>query len=214
MKVPGFFDVKEAPQISTMELNLLSSLFETLLSKAYLAFPLVGPFFGTLGAFYFQGWRARQETQQKEHTSAEYALFVLQSHHNILTHVWEQQLEAHSKADDRHLTLHNLHFESTVMPIDFPALRFILDSANPEVMTLLFEADHSFTSFIHTLKRRNDTYFRLRESGGGAAPKEANPLLDVTESLYRAHSEAIDANHKALKALFFFLQTAFCETAV
>tara|TARA_A100000171_G_C2136909_1_gene150992 strand:+ start:246 stop:827 length:582 start_codon:yes stop_codon:yes gene_type:complete len=190
-----------------MIFNPLPDLLEQFLANAYMAFPLVGPFLGTLGAFYFQGWRSRQTESRTEYTSAEYAFFVLQSHHNILVHVWENQLEAHSKAEDRHLSLKNLHFESEVMPIDFPSLRFILNSHMPEVMAILFEADHSFVGFIHTLKRRNDEYFRLREET--AQKKNPQALIEVTESLYKAHESAVHANQKALKALEFFLKSGF-----
>lgn len=192
-----------------MDLNPLPDLFEQLLSKAHMAFPLIGPFLGTLGAFYFQGWRLRQGEWRTKHTSAEYAYFVLESHKNILSRVWEHQLEAHSETDNRHLTLKNLHFESEVMPIDFPSLRFVLDSDMPEVMSSLFEADHSFIGFVHTLKRRNDEYFRVRETGEN--PETSKALKEVTESLYRSHDKAVEANEKARHALSRFLHTAFSD---
>lgn len=192
-----------------MDFNPLPGFFEELLSRAHMAFPLVGPFLGTLGAFYFQGWRTRQNEWRKKHTSAEYAYFVLESHKNILTRVWEHQLEAHSNTDDRHLTLKNLHFESEVMPIDFPSLRFVLDSDMPEVMTALFEADHNFIGFVHTLKRRNDEYFRVREAGEN--PETSKALQEVTESLYRTHDKAVEKNELARHALSRFLSIAFQE---
>ena len=190
-----------------MEFSPLPSLFEHLLSKAHMAFPLVGPFLGTLGAFYFQGWRLRQNEWRREHTSAEYTFFVLESHQSVLNQVWEHQMQAHSTLDDRHLSLKNLHFESEIMPIDFPSIRFVLESEKPEVMTSLFEADHSFIGFVHTLKRRNDEYFRLRESGKNLDKSEA--LQEITESLYRSHRKAVFANQKARHDLASFLKNAF-----
>lgn len=195
-----------------MDTNPFLGLFELLLSKAHMAFPLIGPFLGTLGAFYFQGWRLRQGQWRREHTSAEYTFFILESQHTVLMQVWDHQMEAHVDVEDRHLSLKNMHFESEIMPIDFPSIRFVLDSETPEVMNTLFEADHSFIGFVHTLRRRNDEYFRLQELGQNLASSTA--LHEITESLYKAHDHAVRTNHKARRDLARFLEATYRQKSL
>ncbi|MCR9093496.1 MAG: hypothetical protein NXI30_04710 [bacterium] len=151
---------------------------------------LIGAATGAWIAFSLDHWRRADEERERRESDLKHAQFVLATQQNLIRNILDQSLEEHRDDPHRHVLLKPLGIEPPDVRFDFEALKFVVQSKNPDLLLRLHTCSRCVDAVIGDLQQRHEIHLRLQDENA-TEPGEilvsesmASQLQDLTDAIY------------------------------
>lgn len=182
-----------------------------LLGPAISWFPGLAGYMGTLFAtfvgagagaalvFLAESWRITRAETHRQIRELKYAQFVLAAYRNHLQNIHDQHLSAHRDDPHRHFHVVPMGIDAPLVSLNFDALKFIIDSRDPDLLLRLHESSRSYIATLSGIEQRDQFHLRFQDEHRHGPPSIASvdPATDailrgLTDSLYGNADAALE----------------------